>query len=269
MASRPSRTPSRDFAGPARAFERDGRIRVGQVRYLAGADDGEIKILADRGSKRGLVPDPSTVAGPELWVVEGEGDLLSAATIELPAVSLPGAIKPRGEWAAQIAARRERVVLICDSDRTGREAADSWAGAIAEHCADVRVVDLHPDRDNKGDLSTFLADAHSDDDRRCARTLLQRVADGTAPVRSPAAEGAAPPLRLRTGLQIRTNTPERPPYVWDGYLARGAVTLLSGSPKAWKVDSRPCPGRRHRPRKQGVPRTCPRPRPGSVRDRRG
>jgi hypothetical protein len=165
--------------------EPDGRIRIGTVRYLPGAPKGQRKSHADPGSKRTVYPDPGEVPGDVLWLVEGGGDLLTAATLELPAVAVPGAsFKLSADEAARLAAGRSRVVVVADSDGTGRTAAARWAGALAQHCPDVRVLDLHPDRDDGADLSDFIADAHDEQDRAAARRLLLELADTAGRVTS-------------------------------------------------------------------------------------
>lgn len=49
-----------------------------------------------------------------------------------------------------------------------------------------------------------------------------------------AVEHAEGPLQFVTARELRASTPEEPEWVWRGYLARNAVTLLAGKPKAGK-----------------------------------
>jgi hypothetical protein len=44
-------------------------------------------------------------------------------------------------------------------------------------------------------------------------------------------EGEGPRLRFTSAADLRAATPEEQPWAWDGYLARGAVTMLAGKPK--------------------------------------
>ncbi len=81
----------------------DGRITLGGVRYMPG---GKPKSLAAPGAERGLWPDPSTVMGTRLYVVEGEPDAVTATQLGLPAVAVPGTGKWAPEWAAKIAEGR-------------------------------------------------------------------------------------------------------------------------------------------------------------------
>ena len=163
-------------------FERDGRARLGGVRYMPGATNGTPKTLAAKGSPRDLWPDPATISGETVFVVEGEPDAVTGATLDVPAVAVPGAGKWQPEWAQRLATGRERVVVIADSDDAGRDSARRTAAAIAEHCADVRILDLAPSRSNGYDLSDFAADAHDDAGRRQARELLLAAAELTDPL---------------------------------------------------------------------------------------
>lgn len=172
-------------------FERDGRARLGGVRYMPGASNGTSKTLAAKGSTRDLWPDPATIKGSVLFVVEGEPDAVTGATLELPTVAVPGVGKWRQDWAQRIAEGRDRVVVIPDADKPGREAAQRTAAAIAEHCSDVRVLDLAPSRTDGYDLSDFAADATDDDERRRARELLLAAAELTDPLAPPT--GPQPP----------------------------------------------------------------------------
>lgn len=179
----PPKRYSRDGLRRAGAtLESDGRIRVGTVRYLPGAQNGQRKTLADSGEPRHVYPDPATVPGDELWIVEGEGDLLTAATLDLPAVALPGtSYRLDATEAAAIAAGRRRIVLVADSDGPGRTAAARWIASLSEHCPDVRVLDLHPDRDDGADLSDWAAAAHDEQDRAQAREQIEALAAAVCP----------------------------------------------------------------------------------------
>jgi hypothetical protein len=169
----------------------DGRVTLGGVRYLPGASYGETKTLAVKGSKRDLWPDPATIDGDVLYVVEGEPDAVTATQLGLPAVAVPGAGKFRPEWGERLAQGRARVVVISDCDDPGRKAAAKWAAAVAEHCADVRVLDLAPERADGHDLSDFCSDAVTEQDRAAARALIDRAAELTEPFTPPAQEGSA------------------------------------------------------------------------------
>lgn len=167
------------------SVERDGRIRLGGVRYLPGAPDGQPKALAAKGAERDLWPDPASVTGDVLYVVEGEPDAVTGASIGLPTVGVPGAAKWSAEFAARLAEARRRVVVIADSDEPGRAAAQRTAEAIAAHCVDVRLLDLAPERDDGFDLSDFAADAQNDQERAQAARLLAEAAETATRVSDP------------------------------------------------------------------------------------
>ena len=236
----------------------DGRVELGAVAYLPG---GSPKTLAVVGSTRGLWPDPSAVEGTILFVVEGEPDAVTAAQLGIPAVAIPGAGKFDPGWPARIAEGRERVVFIPDADGPGRKAAAKWAAAIAEHCADVRVLDLEPDRDDGRDLSDYAADAVTDADRADLRRCIVGAAESVKPivtrVPEPLAPGTpangapepnprvpeplAPPTRRGFGTLRRCDVagmlatePEPVDYLVEGVVARGYLSLLVGREKTGK-----------------------------------
>jgi hypothetical protein len=167
---------ARTLRGVGARANGDGRVTLGGVRYLPSAGDGETKTLAVKGSKRDLWPDPATIDAPTLYVVEGEPDAVSGAQLGLPTVAVPGAGKWRPEWAARLAEGRGRVVVIADCDEPGRRAAQKWAAAIAEHCADVRVLDMGPGRTDGYDLGEFAKEATTDEEREQAADMVRRAA---------------------------------------------------------------------------------------------
>jgi hypothetical protein len=181
----------------------DGRVVLGSVRYMPGARDGQVKSLAVRGSSRDLWPDPAAVEGDVLYVVEGEPDAVTAAQLGLPAVGVPGSGKWQPRWAPRLADGRRRVVVVTDSDDAGRKAARKWAAAIVEHCDDVRVLDLAPERSDGYDLGDFAKDAETDEDRAAARAIIARAAEASKPfVTAPAEEGSPGSLRSPSASRL-------------------------------------------------------------------
>jgi hypothetical protein len=65
---------------------------------------------------------------------------------------------------------------------------------------------------------------------RGGRDLLDAARHGTMST----ATGRPSELRFLTVAELRARTPTAPPWLWEGYLAAGAVTLLVGKPKAGK-----------------------------------
>lgn len=89
-----------------------------------------------------------------LWIVEGEPDVLSAYQLGLWAVGVPGVTTWRYEAAQRFTGRHVRVCMDCD--RPGREAAYRIFTDLAGIAADVKVVDLWPERDDGWDLTDLL-----------------------------------------------------------------------------------------------------------------
>jgi len=236
----------------------DGRVQMGGVAYLPGGVSRE-KARAVKGQPRELWPAPEDVAGPTLYVVEGEPDAQTAHELGLPAVGIPGAKKWQPEWRDRLAAGRERIVIVADSDEPGRAAAERWAGSLAEVVADVRVLDLSPSSTDGYDLSAFAADAAGDDERRQAAELIRTAAasapsagvpaNGDPGVRSvgtptegpmntgvlgvptsgtPGTSVGRPKLRMLDVAMMAATEPPPVPWVVQPLLARSCVTMLAG-----------------------------------------
>lgn len=126
-----------------------GGFLRGLVRYAPG---GKPKTMAVKGTPRDLWPAPETIAGP-LLLVEGEPDVISAVSLGINAVALPGAATWRDEWAQRLAGRR--IVVMTDCDGPGRAAAARAVERLAP-VAWVRSVDLAPQRDDGFDLGDLL-----------------------------------------------------------------------------------------------------------------
>ena len=213
------------------SLEGDGRVRLGSVRYMPGAVNGTPKSLAAEGRVRDLWPDPAGVAGELLFVVEGEPDAVTGSSLDLPTVALPGAAKWCPEWGPRLAKGRSRVVVIADSDAPGRKSARRVAAAVAEHCADVRVLDLDPTRSDGFDLSDYAAEAHNDQERERAAAELVRLAEN-APTVTGAEPG--PDERIIVAESFATIRAQRTRWLWQGRIPLGAPTLLVGREKLGK-----------------------------------
>jgi hypothetical protein len=237
---------------------RDGRVELGGVRYMPGAGAGERKTLAAGGATRDLWPDPASIEGPGLFVVEGEPDAVTAAELGLPAVALPGAKAWRPEWAQRIGHGRRWIVVIADADAPGRAAATRCAAAVAAVCPNVRVLDLAPQRTDGFDLSDLAALASTGHDRAQVRALVIEAAKktprlGVPPCQPPIGGGTlAPPhengstkpssgvptggtpgtpvgtLRVLDIERMLTTPPPPVPWLAQPLLARGCVTMLAG-----------------------------------------
>ena len=126
--------------------DEDGQL-INVCRYLP---NGSPKMLGLSHRPRGLFPRPEMLNGT-LWIVEGEPDAITAASIGLEGVGVPGANGWRTEWATRFAGRD--VVIVPDCDDPGRKLADQIAMNLYGICSSVRVVDLDPARSDGYDLS--------------------------------------------------------------------------------------------------------------------
>lgn len=134
---------------------------VNTVRYTPNPGPGERKCMALRGRPRHLFGIDRVNGSNDVWLVEGEADVVSGYEAGLPAVvGLPGAesAKRFGEWAHLFTGRR---VIVCfDCDEPGRAAARACAEALAAAGVEVlEPLDLDPDRHDGHDLGDFLLEA--------------------------------------------------------------------------------------------------------------
>lgn len=235
--------------------ERDGRLGLGGTRYLPGAGANERKSLAAKGAKREPWPAPEKVAGRVLFVVEGEPDAVSGASLGLATVGLPGAAKWDDTWAPRLTCGREQVVVICDSDPPGRKHG-RWVAeklAAAAPGCDVRLLDLEPQRDDGYDLSDYAADAHTEQERteaarllteaagraeRYGRTAAVQAPDELVPFQEERVDGSQGPGRKGGTLSLVSFAdvkPERREWLWRYRLPLGRLALLAGPEKVGKT----------------------------------
>jgi hypothetical protein len=133
---------------------RDHRRRLlGPLRYRPSAGRGQIKMQATAGSRRQLLPHPAAAQSPSVVLVEGEPDMIAARSHGLPAIALPGTDSWKDEWAIWFAGREVAVVMDCDPQ--GRAVSARIADALA-NVADVKTVDLAPNRDDGYDLTDWI-----------------------------------------------------------------------------------------------------------------
>lgn len=152
-------------------------------------------------------------AGETVYVVEGEKDVhaLEAAGA-VATCNAGGAGKWHPEYGDALAGAQ--VVVVADKDEPGRKHAAQVAASLEGKAASVRVVEAATGKD----AADHLAAGHTLED--------------FAPVDAQAAtRPTLPAVDLATLL---ATAPERPEYLWFGYIARGAVTELSAKPKVGK-----------------------------------
>ncbi len=129
------------------------------------------KMLAD--GKRELFPAPESLTAESVWLVEGEPDAVSMASVGLPAVAVPGVGTWKDGWAERFQ-RFERVRICFDCDEEGRECAAKRSAALASF-SEVSVVDLDPERDDKYDVGDLVLEQGLS-----AATSLARLSGGPA-----------------------------------------------------------------------------------------
>ena len=176
---------------------------VGVARYLPGdRPNGESKMLADAGSVRELWPAPESLNGaPVVWLVEGEPDAASLASIGTSAVAVPGAASWRSEWAARFTGRD--VIVCTDCDEHGRAVAAQIADELLLSAASVRVLDLDPARTDGHDVGDLVREAaeQGPDGRTSLKATLDRMAESIEPQ---AAEWPAISARVLPAFPVST-----------------------------------------------------------------
>ena len=140
---------------------RDARGELqGLLRYKPA---GRPKMLAELGSRVGLIPHPTAETSEQILLVEGPPDMIAARSRGLPAIAVPGDHAWRSTWGDLLAGRH--VTIVMDADTQGRAAARRISANLANH-AHPRIVELAPLRDDGYDLTDWLLEhaslAHED-----------------------------------------------------------------------------------------------------------
>ena len=182
-----------------------------------------------KGGNRGLIyPDPlNPYAGSSkrepIFVCEGASDTGSLIGLGLDAVGIP-ATGLCGYMLAELLKHRH-VVVIRDADEAGRNGSDKVVRELLPNCASVRVID--PPQNAKDTRESVLKGATAQD----FLDLAQEAAElRHAPL-------APEPGRDEFAWVSASHLPPYtdPPWLWQGYLARGAITLLTGIWKGGKT----------------------------------
>jgi putative DNA primase/helicase len=106
-----------------------------------------------------LLPDlmKAISRGEDIYVVEGEKDVLNLTSLGVCATTNPQGAKWKWpvEWADFFAGAK-RVIVIADNDKPGLEGAHQRAGVIARNAESCYVIEQLPGVGEKGDVSDWL-----------------------------------------------------------------------------------------------------------------
>jgi hypothetical protein len=145
-----------------------------------------------------------------------------------------GAGKWRDEYADALRGAG-RVVILPDDDEEGRAHAAQVAASVAGVVADVRVVDLWNGGETKRDMSDWLSQATTDEERAQARTVLAEMAKQTPRWRPPTSESDDEPDSTWTACDLvaLAADPPAPPAI-GGLLYPGKAHVISGEAETGK-----------------------------------
>lgn len=164
---------------------KDGEDRMHDVLRYDPLGPPKWKMLAGKGRSRLPWPRPESLEAGVLWLVEGEGSVISMASVGLKAVALPGSIsKPSGDtsrpakfqgvgWHPAWAKRFKhfpRIVCIPDCDSQGRNLMTTASYDLQQQGLHVTTVDLGFDRGF--DVGDLLAPAKDGVTRKHIRDWL-------------------------------------------------------------------------------------------------
>jgi hypothetical protein len=124
---------------------------VSLLRYQPGTPT---KIRAVAGSRRVLYPHPAYETAASVLLVEGEPDAITARSLGLPAIAVPGTESWQPAWATQFTERD--VTIIMDCDHQGRACAHRAANDLRATARRIKIIDLAPTRTDGYDLTDWL-----------------------------------------------------------------------------------------------------------------
>lgn len=158
--------------------DKDGTL-INVVLYAPNPDTrgNHPKVLALAGHPRDLFPPPENFPVDEpLFVLEGEPDGISGATIHVNATSIPGVSGWKPEWTERL--KKYDAILTLDCDSQGRTRATEASSVLLKAGGTIRTLDLDPTRADGYDLGDFTKNATTDILRSGARKLLLDLAEG-------------------------------------------------------------------------------------------
>lgn len=198
---------------------------VGLRRYQPSQDlrvwDGQPVMTTEPGSKLDLFPPPEMVdEGDELlFLLEGEPDVVSAHTLGLAAVGLPGLDTWRRSWRTRF--RGRRVCIVFDCEDLSRTRAQRVADDLKGIAADLRVFDLAPRTGDGFDLSDMI-DFLTSLFGALTREKLLATAEETPQVTKKDHGLEAIPASAVESKKVR--------WLWKERIPLGGLTLLAGDP---------------------------------------
>jgi putative DNA primase/helicase len=188
------------------------------------ADGGWVSGL--NGVPRVVYRLPELMASPNAtaWIVEGERDADTLASLGLVAVTNAGGAKSwqthASEYAAPFRGRRGAIVLP-DNDDDGRAWGVAVAASIVAVGCPVKVIAL-AGLPQKGDVSDWL----EDHDVAELRALATEAPAWSSPAPKPSGDAT-----LSAGaVRLSEVQPEAVEWLWHGRIARGKLTLIDGDP---------------------------------------
>jgi 5S rRNA maturation endonuclease (ribonuclease M5) len=179
----------------------------------------------------------AVAVGGTIYFGEGEGkcDSLHAALREVaPMIAVTtiqgGANAPMKGRHLEALAGASGVIVLADSDRTGREAAKKRARAIASaypEC-DVRVVDLYPERSDGSDVANWLGEGYTLDEIHVIAEASQRY--GAAAKLTPSDSGG-----FVRAYDLASQADDATPWLVENRIPYGGTAIIAGKPKTGKT----------------------------------
>ena len=169
----------------------------------------------------------AVTAGEAVWVAEGEKDADALTHAGVTATTNPrGAGKWRPAYTDTLQGAAG-VIVVADRDERGREHARN----VAEQAAASGVAAYVVEPIEGKDAADHLAAGRGIGDFRQVGVFDSSL-NGKAPTNSISENsGTLPFSPMSVAL---AGTAAQPDWCWDGYVARGAITLIGGKPKVGK-----------------------------------
>ncbi len=190
------------------------------AKVRPGRHSKEEDLPGSRGGVLGEVVRLAREPDAPVLLLEGGHDLLAVVAADVARdhvrLALPGALRFDAEWSRAL--RGRDVVLALHDDRAGAEGMERATRDLRAAGAAVRLLEW----------DAVLADLDG------AKDVADALRAGRRDALASAVRDAPGLLRWRGVEDLAEEAAEGVPWIVEGLLARGAVTLLSGHPKAGK-----------------------------------